>query len=214
MAVCPFAVQRLIPPGSNDPRIKARAVIWHVAVSMADSLHDYFDGPSGGIESHFYINWRGKIDQYRDTAYEADANLDANSFAISVETAGWANGRWNLLQRRAIKKLSLWLHEAEGIPFKVCESPTGSGHGYHTMWGAPSPWTPVAKSCPGPNRIKQFEAWLTSWLEKQNQPELTRGDDIDTALESLATAKGGAKRMKKIKHAIADLLSTKPWRKK
>ena len=34
----------------------------------------------------------GQVEQYRDTAYEADANTDANPFAISAETQGYEFG--------------------------------------------------------------------------------------------------------------------------
>lgn len=169
MALCPFATRQLIPAGSNDPTITPRAVIWHVAVSMVASLFDFFRFRSGGIESHFYINWRGKLYQYRDTSRQADANYQANDFAISVETAGMGLGRWNPLQRRMMKRLAVWCHEVHGIPFQRCESPTGTGFGYHTMWGAPSPWTPVAKSCPGKFRIVQFARWFVPWLAAMAQ---------------------------------------------
>ncbi len=87
MALCPFAVKKLIPPGANDPRIKATQVILHVAVSEGESLYDFFAHRSGGIESHFYVRRDGTIEQYRDTAFEADANYTANSRAISIEAS-------------------------------------------------------------------------------------------------------------------------------
>jgi hypothetical protein len=182
--IYPEARLRLIPAGSNDPPIEPRAAILHVAVSMAASLYEFFRYRSGGIESHFYVNWRGKVEQYRSIFREADANYKANAFAISIETAGWGTGWWNPLQKRAIKRLLLWLNEETNgaIPLTVCDSPTGSGIGYHTMWGSPSPWTPVAKSCPGPNRIKQFIRWLTPWLES-NPAQQQEEEDMATAQE-------------------------------
>lgn len=162
--LCPFAVQKIIPPGSNDPAITPRAVILHVAVSMAASLFAFFRWKSGGIESHFYVTWTGKIEQYRSIYDQADANLDANDFAIAIESAGLGSGTWNPLQLRAIKRLLKWLHGEAGIPLRKIDRWDGSGVGYHTMWGAPSHWTPVAKTCPGPNRIKQFAAVLVPWM--------------------------------------------------
>lgn len=162
--ICPFAIQKLIPPGANDPRINARVVILHVAVSKAKSLFRYFNGPSGGIESHFYIRWFGKIEQYRDTDFEADANYLANPFAVSIETAGFGSGKWNRRQMASIKRLLLWLHEAENIQLQRCPTWDGSGVGYHVMYGAPGKWTNVAKSCPGPARIKQFEDEIVPWM--------------------------------------------------
>ena len=220
MAICPFATQQLIPPGANDPRIEARVAIWHVAVSMADSLFTYFNGPSGGIESHFYINWRGKLYQYRDTAFEADANYLANPFAVSVETAGWATGRWNLAQRRTMKRLAKWLNLAEGIPMRKVETWDGEGHGYHVQFGAPGKWTPVAKSCPGPGRVKQFNNWFVPWLERQGAPVVrTRGPRIDRALNGLSRAyreaekRGHKRRARVIDTAVKALESLRGRRK-
>lgn len=171
MAICPFAVQKLITPGVNDPRIRPTQAILHVAATSADSLLDYFRFRSGGIESHFYIKWDGTIEQYRDTAYEADANWLANPRAVSIETQGWANGTWNKRQIRSLKRLLLWLHETHpNIPLVPCTGPYGPGVGYHTMWGAPSEWTPVAKSCPGPNRIIQFNDELVPWMDSVTNP--------------------------------------------
>ena len=94
MAVCPFAVKRLIAPGSSDPRIEPRVAILHVDAGNASSLYDYFKNRSGGIESHFHIRKDGVIEQYRDTAFQADANLHANDFAVSIETQGFGEGEW------------------------------------------------------------------------------------------------------------------------
>ena len=210
MSIYPRAVKRLIPPGSNDPRIEPRVVILHVAVSSSNSLFDYFNGPSGGIESHFYVRWDGQVEQYRDTSFEADANYRANPFAISIESQGFGNGKWNLLQRRAIKRLLKWLHQEHGIPLQECPSWNGHGVGYHTQFGAPGPWTPVSKSCPGPNRIKQFESWLVPWMDKQSI-RYTRGRNVDDALESLSKTKG---RKRIIGRAKALLEKIKPWRQK
>lgn len=162
----PFARVRHIPPGSSDPEIVPRAAILHVAASLATTLFFWFRDRSGGVESHFFITLTGRIEQYRSIYRQADANLDANDFAVAIETAGLGGGRWNPLQRRAIARLLLWLNtETEGrIPLRRIERWNGSGVGYHTMWGSPSHWTPVAKSCPGPERIKQFRTWLLPWL--------------------------------------------------
>jgi endonuclease/exonuclease/phosphatase (EEP) superfamily protein YafD len=165
MSLCPFAVHKLIPPGDSDPRIRPRVAILHVDAGGAASLFDYFRAHSGGVESHFHIRWDGTIEQYRDTDFQADANHLANDFAISIETQGFGNGRWNKRQLRSIKKLLLWLHEVHpDIPLKECLAPFGEGVGYHTKFGAPSDWTPVAKSCPGPNRIVQYEQELLPWM--------------------------------------------------
>jgi hypothetical protein len=83
-----------------------------------------------------------------DTGRRADANYHANAFAISIETED--NGDpdhfpWSPAQLASLR----WLHAKlravhPTIPRRRCPSPAGGGLGHHSMWGAPSPWTPVA----------------------------------------------------------------------
>ena len=181
----PKAIVKNIPPGSNDPAIIPCGVVLHVRDGLGDSLHDYFNGPSGGIESTVYIRFDGTCEQYRSIFFEADAQLDGNSFFIdgkrvgfvSVETEGRAAGEWTAAQLATIKDFILWVKseaKAAGfeIPLEECPAWNASGIGYHTMWGSPSHWTPVAKSCPGPDRIKQFNDVIVPWLAEASRPKL------------------------------------------
>lgn len=169
MALYGPAVKRLIPPGPNDPKIKPRVVILHVAVSEAASLYAYFNGPSGGVESHFYIRRDGTVEQYRDTAHQADANTDANDFAISIETQGMERGEWTAQQLDAIKALLLWCHNTHGIPLVRCPAWDGSGVGYHTLF--PGRWDKRGASCPGPDRKLQFNKVLEPWMRAGGNQE-------------------------------------------
>lgn len=180
----PGAVKKEIRPGENDPPIIPIGVILHTDAGNSASLFNYFNGPSGGIESHFHIPKKNPVEQYRDTGYEADANLKANSFYIdgirygfiSVETQGLAGDPWTDYQLTEIKKLILWARSVHrNIELRVCPGPFSSGIGYHTLFGSPSPWTPVAKSCPGPVRIKQFNEVLVPWLKTAATPKPSTG---------------------------------------
>jgi hypothetical protein len=174
----PKAVQKRIPAGVNDPAIVPALAILHVAVSEAESLFGWFNGPSGGIESHFYIRKDGTVEQYRSVHREADANLGANHYtvdgvvygAVSIETAGFALGWWNKAQKTAIKALLLWLHDEHRIPLHSVTTPQPprdrGGVSYHSRFPA---WSPVAKSCPGPNRIKQYARVIVPWMREQRQ---------------------------------------------
>ena len=216
MAVYHKAVRKLIPPGSNDPRIKPRVAILHVAVSNSDSLYDYFAHRSGGIESHFYIRDDGTVEQYRDTDWEADANYRANPFAVSIETEGMGEGRWTKAQVESIKALLSWLHAEHGIPLEVCKTPFGSGVGYHTLFGAPSEWTPVSKSCPGPGRIKQFYAELVPWMNTLSV-EYTRGGNLDHAEADIRRAKRrtkGKARRKRLRALLRSIRDFPKWVKR
>ena len=196
MALYPPATKKLIPPGANDPAIIVCGAILHVAAGTSASLYPYFNGPSGGIESHFYVQEKGSTEQYRDTRYEADANLHGNSFRgkdgklygyVSMETWGLEPGEWNAAQLAEIKRLLLWLSDTHDFPLKKCATPTDPGVGYHVMFGAPGPWTPVAKSCPGPKRVKQFDNLLVPWFKTATAPKPPvtppTGDVIDMATQ-------------------------------
>lgn len=159
MALYPPAVKKLIAPGVNDPRITARAVILHVAATEAGSLFNYFNGPSNGIESHFYVTRTGGVEQYRDTAFQADANRDANAFAISIETQGMAAGEWTPEQLASLRALIRWCHAVHGIPIVRCATWDGSGVGYHSQF---TQWAGDGRTCPGPDRIRQIPALIAS----------------------------------------------------
>lgn len=178
MALYPGARQRPITPGANDPAIIVVGAILHVDAANSKSLYGYFSGPSGGIESHFHVPKELQVEQYRDTGREADANLKANSFIkngkrygfISIETQGFGAGEWNAYQLAEIKALLLWLSKTHNFPLRRCPGPFEAGVGYHTMWGAPSEWTPIAKDCPGPDRVKQFGNVLVPWFAAASKP--------------------------------------------
>lgn len=172
----PKALVKNIRPGVNDPAIKPVGVILHVAVSEGASLYSYFNGPSNGIESHFYVRRDGTVEQYREAGFEADANYKANSFIedgvrkgfLSIETQGMANGEWTAEQLASIKALIVWAHDTYGVPFRVADNHHGPGIGYHTLF---SDWSNVpGKVCPGPDRIKQFKGVLTDWLKAKANP--------------------------------------------
>lgn len=190
--IYPKAVQKIIPAGDNDPPITPRIAILHVDAGNAGSLHDFFATRSGGIESHFHVQRDGGVEQYRNIFRQADANLDANDFAVSIETQGFGEGEWTPAQLVSIKTLLQWLNSAAEIPLIRCTAWDGKGVGHHTMWGAPSHWTPVAKSCPGPDRKVQFEKVIVPWMRSLTEPRPTpRWDAIwEQAATILANAEG------------------------
>lgn len=187
MGLYPAAVKRLIPPGPNDPPIKPRVAILHVAATEATSLHDYFNGPSGGVESHFYVLRDGTVEQYRDTSWQADANVMANGFAVSIETQGLAAGEWTPQQLAAIKALLTWLNKAHGIPLVKCPRWDGAGVGYHILFEAQ--WDQRGAACPGPDRIKQFNNVLVPWMASGDTPakdwfDMATPDDLRAAVKA------------------------------
>lgn len=163
MALYGQAVKKLVPHGSEDYAIVPRVIILHIAVSEATTLFHYFNGPSGGVESHFYVRRSGVVEQYRDTGTQADANEGANGFAVSIETQGLGHGEWGPEQMAAIKRLILWIASAHrNVPLVVVNDAYGSGVGYHVQF--PGVWDNRGATCPGPDRQKQFWNDIAPWL--------------------------------------------------
>jgi N-acetylmuramoyl-L-alanine amidase-like protein len=179
---------KLLPEWDRQPRITPTTIIDHSIVGSALGAWYYFRD-STGIESHFIVRGApsgsadGHIWQLMDTSRQADANLNANAFAISIETED--NGDpdhfpWSQAQLASLR----WLHAKlravhPTIPRRRCPSPRGGGLGYHTMWGAPSAWTPVArKTCPGrPARVAQWEDQLLPAFLRAEEDDVLNDDD-------------------------------------
>lgn len=202
----PGAINRNIPPGSNDPAIKPRVAILHVDAGNASTLYDFFRLRSGGIESHFHVRLDGTVEQYRSIYWQADANHLANDFAVSIETQGYGPGEWTDKQLAAIKALLLWLNKEAGIPLRKIDKWDGSGIGYHTQFGAPGKWTPVAKSCPGPARIAQYHGILVPWFAVATKPVVTANQKARAKVRNaLRILKGPARVSPPIKKARQQL---------
>lgn len=159
-----LATMKLLNEG--EPGMKPRIIIFHTMVGGLKACENFFRS-SSNLESHFGVGGStdgdldGVIWQFVDTAQTADANFKANAFAISIETSdGGDPGRpWSPKQVDALVRLTRRLSALHDIPLRVVTSwndPVG-GLGWHTMFGAPGKWTPVAKNCPGPVRIAQLK---------------------------------------------------------
>jgi hypothetical protein len=218
----PGAIVKNITPGSNDPAILPCGVDLHVAVSRSDSLHDWFDGPSGGVEAHFYVRFDGTIEQYRSIFFEADAQFEGNSFMlgdhrvgfISVETEGMGSGRWTKAQLESIKAIILWVHSQQAFPMRVCPAWNSRGVGYHSLF---EEWNTNHHSCPGPARIEQFHDVIEPWLpDALRGPKDSRGGHVDEAIHDLRVAKRHQPRHRAALAAALKLLRSIPlftWRK-
>lgn len=165
----PGAIRKPIPQTSSDPNIIVAGAIFHVAVSEADSLHDFFER-DGGIESTGYIRRDGTIEQYRPLNVECDAQFDGNSWIeadgkrygfTSWETQGMGVGEWTPEQLDAIKKIIRFHHDHWGTPLQMPATWNGRGFGYHRLF---SQWNHNNHSCPGDGRVRQFRGVIVPWL--------------------------------------------------
>lgn len=186
MAIYPAAKYRPVVGESKDPPIIPIGAILHVDAVNARSLYNYFNGPSGGIESHFHIPALASdpIEQYRDTGREADANYRGNSWIgadgrrygfISIETQGYADGIWNDVQLPRIFQLLQWLSTTHTFPLRRAPAYRSPGIGYHVMFGSgegTNSWSNArGKVCPGPRRIAQFNDIILPQLARLAQKD-------------------------------------------
>lgn len=158
---------KLLPEWQSQPKITPTTIIDHSIVGSALGAWNFFKNNTG-VESHFILAKSGVIWQLMDTSRQADANLNANSFGISIETEDNGNPNtdpWTAQQLASLK----WLHNKlvavhPTIPRKKVTSCSGGGLGYHSLCPTTSsnPWTPSAgKTCPGkPVRVDQWSKIL------------------------------------------------------
>lgn len=163
----PGATMKPLPEAGSNPPIVATQVILHTIVGSAESCYQTF--LSGVFESHFIVRLSGEVWQLMPTDRSADANYHANrrpdgTGAISIETEDHGgsveNTPWTDAQLDSIASVAAWACARHNIPAQRCSDPAGPGIGYHTLFGAPSEWTPVSKTCPGRSRIGQFDEVL------------------------------------------------------
>lgn len=158
MSRYPGAKWRPLTENETQRHITATQLIFHSAVSKGKSLFDFFEQKDVVVESHFYVEDDGNVEQYMDTNVQADANYKANPRAISVET--WDNGDpdhvpWNSAQLYRLAEIAAWAHLEHDIPLVRAPSPTSPGMGGHTDYPE---WTNVpGKTCPGLARRGQVK---------------------------------------------------------
>ncbi len=155
---------RLLPDWDREPIIRPRMLIVHTMVGYLQGTEDRFRRPDINVESHFGIGgpWDGpgrdgEIRQWQDTNRQADAQWDANPFAISVETSdgGDPDRPWSPRQLGALAGLMLMAHRLDGIPARFVTTwndPVG-GFGWHRQFPQ---WNQSNHSCPGDVRLSQF----------------------------------------------------------
>lgn len=167
MAIYPGAIQRII---ENKRFSRGGATIQrvnlHVDAGNADSLFGYFS-PAGRACSHFHVKKSGVVEQYIDTAYKSQADLNGNSSTVSIETQGYGHEAWTAEQLAALVALWAWLRDTHGIANKLASDSvpghSSKGLSWHRL-GVPGYMNPNGikysnargKVCPGDARIAQI----------------------------------------------------------
>lgn len=146
-----------IPETDNQARINPRLFIAHsiIAPWEPDRTRQYWNERGVNLESHFGLGYSGSIGQFVDTAVRADANMYANNFAISVETASNTSGSdpWNNVQVESLINLMVYAAIHDNIKVQIASRWDGEGFGYHRMFPQ---WSDGGTNCPGTARVKQF----------------------------------------------------------
>jgi hypothetical protein len=164
--LCPFASVRLLARPKPPSPLRPTQIIVHTANATLPAVDVRFRRPGARGWSHFGVSAAGKITQWLDTAAPADSAYRANlrsdgTGAISVTTEGHVSEPWTDAQLDALIRLHWWLLSTHpGVAYRACRTPADPGLAHHTLFGSPSPWTPIAKSCPGPRRTEQWEDFL------------------------------------------------------
>ena len=129
MAKYPGATQRPIDPGYLSGRtISAyNRVNLHITAGNG-SPFSTFNRPKAA-SSHFCVMRSGAVEQFVDTAYRAEADLEGNDATISVETEGTTV--WSEAQVVAIIALLDWITKTHGIKRTIAQSsqPGTASHG-------------------------------------------------------------------------------------
>lgn len=79
-----------------------------------------FFNHSGRASSTFWVAKSGLVEQYMDTIYRAEADLQGNDATISIETESKGEA-WTEAQLAAIIALDAWLMQTHGIPCRIAD---------------------------------------------------------------------------------------------
>lgn len=183
MSWCPFAVKmELQPESDSQAAITPTQFIFHsiAAPWTIERIYEYWRD-STNLESHFGVEYSGRIGQFIGTNTRADANYQANNRALSVETASnlQHTDPWTDAQLDSLVRLADWAATHHGIPRRKCRSWTDPGFGYHRLYPE---WSTGGTECPGDARVEQFNKIIIPRLIAGDVPE---EDDVPLTAEEI-----------------------------
>jgi hypothetical protein len=167
---------------ADQPKMRAFDIICiHTMVGglMGTDSHFRYANGTGyvGTESHFGTGHDGRIIQWQDTAYQAEANYLGNYHVISIENADTGTGfpawggsdvpAFTLAQIEANAQIIAWACRTHNIPCELIPDakPGRRGIGYHRqgvlgyMAAGAELWSSSrGKVCPGDRRVAQIPA--------------------------------------------------------
>jgi len=131
----------------REPRLLTHDIVClHTMAATFDGTDQGFhENGYGGLESHFGLSGSGRLKQWQDLDFQADANFDGNHRCISIETADkgemfpfWEGSdvpAWTDEQIDQIVPLVRWLCDTFGIPKELVPDarPGRRGIAYHRL---------------------------------------------------------------------------------
>lgn len=193
MTWCPFATKFRIPEDGTQPSIRPTQMIFHsIAAPWSGLRTGEYWRDSTSLESHAGLGYTGDLYQYVRTTVRADANAKANrradgTGAVSMETASNLEHTdpWTPPQLEMMVRFGVWMHQAHGLPLRICRTWTDPGYGYHRMFPE---WSVGGTECPGDARVKQFHEYVFPEIvrraqgggpEQPEQPAHEEKDEIE-----------------------------------
>ena len=188
MAVCPFASWE--PLSRTSPAMDPTLVVVHSNAGTSGDLHGWWEANPDGLMSHFPIGIGGELWQYVDTGRQAYANVEANGYGISIESAnnpghtampGFDSDRWQGAQLATLVRLLRWIGITHPkIPMRWCTDGR-TGIGAHDEFPQ---WTTPGHQCPGAARAAQLRDEIVPSLGHGAPPPsapIQEDDDMNRA---------------------------------
>jgi len=122
-----------------------------------NSLQGWFNNPSSGVSSTWWVSKGGIVEQYVDANAQAWAQANGNSTFNSVESEGYDTEYLTDPQVDALALLFAWGNQTYNWPFHLSQTVTDKGLAWHGLGG--SSWG-NHPNCPGDKRKSQMSQIL------------------------------------------------------
>lgn len=168
-----FASDHNIPPGPNDPRIMPRIIVVHTMAGFIEGAERRFK--ETGLEAHLGFALDGRVWQWRDTDWQADAQGAGNDYCISFEfeDAGNCILPFSTQQKTNFYRACRELMPRYGIPARLVQLTSERGFGYHRQFPE---WNPNKHACPCDTRQDQLIHELIPGL--RSMPSVPKGESV------------------------------------
>jgi hypothetical protein len=145
------------PIGCNYTRggCSPRLVLIHVMQGSQAGTDSWFHNPAAQASAHFGVAKDGGVIQWVGTGHQAWHACNANSYAIGIETEGFATSPLTAAQVNSCARIFNWAaNNHPGIhEWLNTRAPAGSGLSWH---GAAAGWC-NHPGCPGTLRRRQLD---------------------------------------------------------